>query len=85
MLKSAGEREKSIMGSVTSGLIKANQEVGSRSHASHEERTAADFRQNVIYDVVITQIVHRYEGVRLLRLEPRTPSEYHHIDASYAL
>ena len=42
-----------------------------RSSLSHEERTAAEPRENELHEVVLHQIHHVLPNVRLIRLRPR--------------
>ena len=65
----AGPRENEIYSSVASQLRKEAQKEEENLRASHEQRTAADPRQNSIHDVVLTKILDGYDNIRLLRLE----------------
>lgn len=72
--KEVHQREKEIYQSVASQLRKEVQESGDSAITTHEQRTAADPRQNTIHDVQLTSILGRYDRVRLLRLRVMNPS-----------
>lgn len=72
MLRSKAERENDGPGAThltneaTKGLRNGNKEL----RTSHEQRTAADPRQNAIHDVILFKVETLYQNVRLLRLRP---------------
>lgn len=70
----AHQREKEIYRSVASQLRKeVVQESGDSATTTHEQRTAADPRQNTIHDVRLTSISELYDRIRLLHLQVINP------------
>ena len=86
-LEEAHRRENEIYQSVVSRLRKEVQETEEGARTTHEQRTAADPRQNTIHDVRLTSILELYDKVRLLRLQVMNPSatdpEQEHEHPSY--
>ena len=68
----AGNRENERFYSIVSQSRKEDKQKDGSSYTSHEQRSAADQRQNRIYDMTLSQIIDdRYTAIRLIRLKPR--------------
>ena len=78
-LASTGGREFEIDENVTSQLRKEAQHGEQSPYTSHEQRTAADPRQNSIHDVYISNVWDQYDNIRLIHLKLQvTPGDLEH-------
>ena len=76
---SKGGREFGIYENVVSQLRKEVQHGEQSPHTSHEQRTAADPRQDSIHDVYISNVLDHYDNIRLISLRPQgTPAMGEH-------
>ena len=66
---STGRHEFEIYENVTSQSRKETQHGEQSPYTSHEQRTAADPRQNSIHDVYISNVLDQYDNIRLIHLK----------------
>ena len=87
MQRSRAGHENELYGSGAARLqmkaAKGSQKGDEELRASHEQRTAADPRQNAIHDVILSKVETIYQNVRLLRLRPNRSRFDHEADEEH--